>query len=179
MKNARVFAEKKLNLGCGAEVLAGYVNVDIEPRNGVILHDLNNVPYPFKEASFEHIRCHSILEHVKSITVVMEELQRILIPGGTLEIIVPHYTSPVAWGNPTHTRGFGHETFLYYIKGYSGNETYTSRPFSRGSARFIFGKKFQVWNWIIEAIANAFPAAYESTPLSSFPAMGVKSVLVK
>jgi SAM-dependent methyltransferase len=173
---------KRLNLGCGGDILSGWVNLDIAKGKGVdVVHDLAKFPYPFPDNHFDEIRAYSILEHLPIALLIpaVEELQRILKPGGKLDIIVPHYTSPIAWSNPQHVRGFAYDTFHYFVKGYSGKETYTNRLFSSCRARLRFGKRIQVWNWLIEAIANLFPHLYENTPLHIFPAMGVRSVLTK
>lgn len=170
---------RRLNLGAGADAKPGFVNLDINPGPGIdVVHDLNRFPYPFKDDEFDEILAYSILEHVDDIVRTMEELHRILKPGGRVDIIVPHYNGPIAWGNPTHVRTFSYESFLFFVKGHS-RETYSNRLFSRGKVRFRFGKGIQLWNWIIEALANRFPHVYENSFLSVFPALGMRILLTK
>lgn len=39
----------KLNLGCGNDIREGWVNLDINKKEGVnVVHDLNEVPLPFE-----------------------------------------------------------------------------------------------------------------------------------
>jgi len=44
----------------------------------------------------------------------MEDLYRILKPGGVLKITVPYYNSKGTFQDPTHKRFFTEETFLYF-----------------------------------------------------------------
>jgi len=39
-------------------------------------------------------------------------LVRITKPGGFIEIEVPDYLSPDAWGDPTHVRAFSRQSFI-------------------------------------------------------------------
>jgi predicted SAM-dependent methyltransferase len=127
---------KCLNLGCGADKKEDYINVDKD------VHDLNKFPYLWQDNEFDEIIAHNIIEHLDNTVKVMEELWRILKQGGRLEIIVPHYLSGTAWGNPEHKRAFTKNTFMYFVKGYSGKETYTDKLFSAGEARVIYSKLF-------------------------------------
>ncbi len=44
----------------------------------------------------------------------MNELHRIMVPGGTAIIRAPYYNSMRAWQDPTHVRAISEATFLYY-----------------------------------------------------------------
>ena len=169
----------KLNLGCGNDIKAGFVNLDINPGHGVdVVHNLDKFPYPFKDDTFDEIRAYSILEHVADLMKTMSELHRILKPGGRLDIIVPHYNGPLAWGNPTHIRTFTYESFKFFVRGFSP-EKYTDDLFSRSKITLRFGKGAQIWNHLIEPLANAFPSVYENTPFSMFPSHGLRAILTK
>ncbi len=172
---------KKLNLGCGTDIKKGYLNLDINPGPGVDkVHDVNTFPYPFKSNEFDEVVAYSILEHVQDLMRTMAELHRILKPGGKLDVIVPHYNGPLAWGNPTHLRAFSYDTFKFFVKGHA-REKYVEaeRLFSHAKTRYRFGKGFAFWNWIIEPIANVFPGLYENTPLHTFPLEGLQIILTK
>lgn len=134
---------KKLNLGAGSDVRKDCVNLDINPGPGIdVVHDLNVFPYPFGDDEFDEIIAYSILEHVDDLVRTMDELHRILKPGGRLDIIVPYYKGPIAWGNPTHVRAFSYETFLFFTKGHS-QESYTRRLFSREKSGSGLEKAFR------------------------------------
>jgi hypothetical protein len=46
----------------------------------------------------------------------MEEVYRILKPGGKIKIIAPYYSSMRCWQDPTHRRAICEATFLYFNK---------------------------------------------------------------
>lgn len=112
-----IIGKRKLNFGCGRAIMPreeGWVNLDIAPLEGVdVVHDVLTFPYPFEGETFDFILASHILEHVPPIVdgkdglvQVVEELHRILKPGGSLEIRVPHYRRGMAeyFANPTHYR---------------------------------------------------------------------------
>lgn len=76
-----------LNLGCGHFKICD-VNVDIdESYNPDIVHDLNQVPYPF--GKFNTVLLHHCLEHLNDPDEILKEIYRILNPGGRAIIVVP------------------------------------------------------------------------------------------
>jgi hypothetical protein len=46
----------------------------------------------------------------------MNELYRIMKPGGEAKFIVPYFQSELAWRDPTHQRCLTETTFLYFNK---------------------------------------------------------------
>jgi len=82
----------KLNLGSGHSSKIGYTNVDIYPFDNVdIVHDLEEIPYPFDDNSAVEIYMSHSLEHVSmtSVPSLLRECYRILQKNGNLIIIVP------------------------------------------------------------------------------------------
>ena len=105
----------RLNLGSGPWAKEGYINCDrISHPTVDVVHDLNQVPWPFDDASVEHVYACNILEHLNNLVPVMEEIWRILKVGGTAEIIVPYYHCPAAFRDPTHQQFFTEETMDYF-----------------------------------------------------------------
>lgn len=113
----------RLNLGCGAFKKDGFINVDADPRTSPdVLHDLNVLPYPFPPDHFDAVEADHVLEHLHDPFAVMRELHRILKPGGSLTVRVPHFSRGMT--HPDHKRGFD-VTFPYYFQpafkgGYAG-----------------------------------------------------------
>lgn len=51
----------------------------------------NALKLPFADRSFDHIVCSEVLEHIPDYQSALDEIYRILKPGGTLIISVPRY----------------------------------------------------------------------------------------
>ena len=97
----------RLNLGAGRDHRPGYLNVDRIPSETTdIVHDLNKFPYPWGDDSVESILLRHVLEHVDDIRAIMDELWRILVPAGLLEIYVPHFSHFQAFTHPEHRHAF-------------------------------------------------------------------------
>jgi len=108
----------KLNIGCGYNKKKGWINLDkFEELKPDSVHDLNNAPYPFEDCQFEEILADNVLEHVEDIITCMNELYRIMKPGGVFTIIVPKFPSFGSVLDPTHKRFFIDQTFLYFVDG--------------------------------------------------------------
>ncbi len=106
----------KLNLGCCDAPLAGFVNVDSVPGPDVEVADLRE-PWPWPDDSVEHVRAWDIVEHLPDKILTMNELWRVLRPGGTAEIAVPTTDGPGAFQDPTHVSFWNRRSFLYYEAG--------------------------------------------------------------
>ncbi len=115
---------RRLNVGCGRDVRPagdGWVNLDMSPLPGIdVVHDLEVLPWPFADGEFDHVLCSHVLEHVPQrlpgyagdgLLRVLEEIHRILAPGGILEVLVPVYHDPGYWMDPSHTRVITLHTF--------------------------------------------------------------------
>ena len=82
----------RLNLGCGSDIRAGYVNVDFRKLPGVDqVVDLSKFPWPFEDGSADEILMLDFLEHFpyRSTPTILLECYRVLVPGGKLVIQVP------------------------------------------------------------------------------------------
>jgi hypothetical protein len=55
-----------------------------------------------------------VIEHIRNLIGLMEEVYRISRPGGTVEVVVPYYTSRGAFRDPTHVRYITEDTFQYF-----------------------------------------------------------------
>jgi predicted SAM-dependent methyltransferase len=80
-----------LNLGCGQHRHPGWTNVDLVPAAGdVIPCDLRQ-PLPFAAGSFTAAYAAHVIEHLAPVEArrLVEEMRRILQPGGIVRIVVP------------------------------------------------------------------------------------------
>lgn len=102
-----------INLGCGKSRIPNSIGVDrVKIDNHVdIVHDLNNTPYPFENDSVDEVHFYHVLEHLHDHIKKLEEIYRILKPGGILHMRVPHFSSMGAFTDITHVRPFGYGSF--------------------------------------------------------------------
>lgn len=92
------------------------INPDHKPD---VVHDLNSLPYPFEDNSFDEIHAYEVMEHVgnqgdyRFFFAQWEELYRILKPDGQFYGTSPLWHSPWAWGDPGHTRVIQAESLIF------------------------------------------------------------------
>lgn len=111
--------ELKIDLACGQNRTEGYFGIDRVPGNNVdAVVDLEQFPWPIESDSAEDIVCSHYVEHTNDLIKFMDEVYRILKPGGKIKIIAPYYTSIRCWQDPTHKRAISDATFLYFNKGW-------------------------------------------------------------
>ncbi len=99
----------RLNLGCGQNLMEGYINVDkYASFSPDVIWDLEVTPWPFETDSVDEINLRHVLEHLGAQTEVflsiMKELYRVCAPNAVVHIAVPHPRSDGFSGDPTHVR---------------------------------------------------------------------------
>lgn len=105
----------QLNLGAGPKPLPGFYNLDLLELPGVdVVADLNEPLAAFPDNSVAAIRTRHTFEHVANFLPLMRELHRVTRPGGSIEIVVPHFSNPYGYSDPTHVRFFGLYSFHYF-----------------------------------------------------------------
>ena len=110
-----------LDLGCGENKVGNSIGLDSADLPDVdVKHDLLSFPYPFDDGSFELIYLRHVIEHfyLDDLDKILKECFRILIPGGSLEITVPHAFSIAGLTDPTH------KLFFTFSSGYFWDKTY-------------------------------------------------------
>ena len=96
-----------LDVGCGSAKLPGATGLDISAdTHADIVHDLDAYPYPIGDSSFDQILLQDVIEHVSEPIRVFEELHRIARPGASIQLRTPHFSSVLAYGDPTHRHYF-------------------------------------------------------------------------
>lgn len=102
-----------LNLGCGDDQPPTSWNVDAVASVGPDeIHDLNDVPWPWPDESFERIRASHVLEHLDDAEAALGECERVLEPGGRL---VTHWPMGAdARADPDHVREWTWRTPEFY-----------------------------------------------------------------
>lgn len=128
----------KVHLGCGNDIKDGWVNLDINDGNiekeGIVHCDLEKGKLPFEDDSCSEVMAIHLLEHIKNLLPLMNEIHRVLKPGGFLRIEVPIFPYAEAFQDPTHVRFFTENSFRYFVTGeglYEGyGKTYGIKGFS-------------------------------------------------
>lgn len=105
----------RLDVGCGERPWPGYYGVDLVEMNGVdIIADLNEPLDLLPDNSVGAIISRHVLEHIPNLVPLLAEFRRITRPDGKIEIVVPHFSNPYFYSDPTHVRFFGLYTFFYF-----------------------------------------------------------------
>lgn len=103
---------KRLNLGCGNRLIGGEgaVNQDwVKHRPEIdIVHDLNVLPWPFEDEQFEAVIAWAVLEHLEiDLLTSMNEIWRVMVPGGELTVKLPYWKDERSYNDPTHRYVYG------------------------------------------------------------------------
>ena len=107
-----------LDLGSGANPVNAegmtMVHLDlVEGPKVSLVCDLNNgIPTPSN--IFDVVFALDVIEHLQSVVEIMNEMHRVLIPGGKAYIRVPLWGSFDHQTDPTHVRGFTEQSFDFF-----------------------------------------------------------------
>ena len=128
----------KLNLGCGNDIKAGYINIDKynNTKNADLNCDFENLP--FIDGGVDEIYASHIFEHISFLNVysVIDEWKRVLRIGGVLEIRVPNLMREAKiWMDASDSQKWFEVHRIYGGQNFAGNFHYTG--FSVGSLRWL------------------------------------------
>lgn len=158
-----------LDLGCGRSKLRGSVGIDYAgAADADIRHDLNIYPYPPADNSFDAVVMRNFIEHVADVVKLMEEVHRIVRPGGDVFITTPHFSSVYSYQDPTHIRHLAYDSMDYFTSETKHSNFYTARRFTIVRRGFDFGKSFP-FSGIARLLASS-PRKYEKHFAFIFPA---------
>jgi ubiquinone/menaquinone biosynthesis C-methylase UbiE len=80
--------------------------------------DLEVLPWPWPDNSFDEIFAKDILEHIganpKEFIKIIGEMYRVSKPGAIWKVIVPHWRCDLAFDDPTHVRVITASTFKLF-----------------------------------------------------------------
>lgn len=126
-----------LDLGCGARKYDGRIGIDRLdlPTVDIVADVEEGLPF-LPDDSVDEIYSKSFFEHVRNFERLMGEIVRVLKPGGTAHVFVPHFSNPYYYSDYTHTRFFGLYTFQYFV-----DEKHQLR---RGVPNFYTGVRIRV-----------------------------------
>jgi SAM-dependent methyltransferase len=161
---------RAVDLGCGRDKIAGAVGVDAAGNaNADVRHDLDVYPYPFPDSSFEAVVLRNVIEHVRNVVGLMEEIHRIGTPGADVLITTPHFSSVYSYQDPTHLRHLALDSMDYFTEKTSHSNFYSSARFRVVARGFDFGRSFP-FSAIARALAAISARKYEKHFAFMFPA---------
>jgi predicted SAM-dependent methyltransferase len=107
----------RLELGSGGFIREGFFGVDAHDLPGVAIQaDLNLPLNLLPDDSVDEIVSYHCFEHVQNFLGLMSELHRVMKPGATMKIVVPHFSNPYYYSDPTHLRFFGLYSMYYFVE---------------------------------------------------------------
>ncbi len=114
-----------IDLGCGDyKQVETAIGVDRSSRRAVnAIADLEK-GLPFRDESIDHVFAVHVLEHLRDLIHLMNEVHRVLRPDGVLHVLVPYWQHPVAVADPTHVRLFVPDSFKIFCERRDGIKPY-------------------------------------------------------
>lgn len=131
-QTTRTEESTSLDIGCGnnqrnpfnASSVFG-IDIFANPELGIRKADLAIEPIPFENNCFDFVTAYDFLEHVPRVLYLperrlpfvelMNEIWRVLKPGGIFFSCTPTYPFPPAFQDPTHVNVITEETFTLYF----------------------------------------------------------------
>jgi len=149
-------ASRILDVGCGINKLAGSIGIDRNPGTKAdVLVELDRLPYPFRDSSFDGLQAVHVIEHVSDVIKTIEEFHRLVRAGGEVFIVTPHYTDFSSFCDPTHKWHLNSYSLRYFGEDNAGYGYYSKARFQEISTRV---KLLSFWRLLgFELLVNAFP----------------------
>jgi len=140
---------------------AGYIGVDRYHCDAAdVITDLNeNLPFKNDVISdvISDVLMDNVIEHVRSIPALMQEVQRVCVEGALVNIITPHFASLASWRDPTHIHHLSYFSMEHFEK--KNVRHYTGGGFKIVARRLSFGGIMGLCGRLIYYLS---PRAYES-----------------
>lgn len=118
LKQINPLISQKLHLGCGRNIMDGWINLDVFQMDGVdIVADLDNCKndsLPFADNSIDQFLASHVIEHLNNTLDLMQELHRIAKPNAAALFRVPYGSNDDAYEDPTHVRQYFLNSFGYF-----------------------------------------------------------------
>lgn len=163
-----------LDVGCGTKKHPGAVGIDVSgDTDADVVHDLNVLPWPIEDDSFDQILLQDVIEHLGDLYGIFAELHRVARPGARIHLRTPHFSSALAYGDPTHV----HYLSAAAVRSLAEPrfEHYTSTRFRIVHVTLDLWLPFRALG--IAALANRWPDLYEKYFAFRFPTFNIRAEL--
>ncbi|MCK5015646.1 MAG: hypothetical protein KAS32_01125 [Candidatus Peribacteraceae bacterium] len=121
----------RLDIGCGGNKQEGFIGMDKKELDGVdIVHNIEHFPWPLLNESCITCVASHFVEHLKPWLMLdfMNEVWRVMNPGGDFAIAVPYAGSRGYWQDPTHINGCNEVTWQYFDPDFLLYNIYKPKP---------------------------------------------------
>jgi Methyltransferase domain len=152
----------RLDIGSGPRPRPGFYALDQLELDGIdIVADLNQPLDLLPDNCAEHVYSSHTLEHVERLLPLLAEIHRISRPRATIEFIVPHFSNPYFYSDPTHVRSFGLYTMNYFVDAEQQPAVwrvptfYSSTRFEMEQVKLSF-YRFNLWDRLFVPILRGF-----------------------
>jgi SAM-dependent methyltransferase len=161
-----------LDVGCGSKKYPGAFGIDLSPQTDAdVVHDLNRFPWPLEDSRFDEILLQDVLEHLREPYGVFAELHRVARPGARILLRTPHFSSSLAYSDPTHVHFFSAAAIRALAE--PGFAHYSDVRFRAVHVTLDLWAPFRLLG--LAKLANRWPDAYEKYLAFRFPAMNVRA----
>src|ERR1044072_8272548 len=92
----------RLDLACGNNKREGFIGIDqsLEKTQADVAHDLESYPWPFSEGYADEVFCSHFIEHVVDLIAFMNEVWRVMKPGGAGTVGGQYYMAVCGVADP-------------------------------------------------------------------------------
>jgi hypothetical protein len=118
VKEVKIALPIRIDLGAGPNKKEGFIGVDVIKFPGVDIQlNIGTEVWPWDDNSVEEAHTSHTVEHLnqKERVHFINELHRVLKPGSSCTLIVPHWASCRAYGDLTHQWPPVSEFWFYYL----------------------------------------------------------------
>jgi SAM-dependent methyltransferase len=120
-----------LDAGCGDNKQDGCIGMDKRKLAGVdVVHNLEVLPWPFEANTFNRVIMSHVMEHIDPRIAVdlVNDIWRIMKPGGLLMLSMPYAGSFGHYQDPTHIKPWNEATCHYFDPDMPLYQVYQPKP---------------------------------------------------